>query len=499
MKKKGCAHWSLSPFILKSILTFLTLMLLLIDPSGNSRLSAEDDDEKDRRDIKTPAHIGEIIEERTEFSKAYNNENGSITKEVHAVPIHYRDEKTGQFEPIDLTISGVPVSFYDATTTTIYSLSAERNVIKTYFTSPSGEGHILRAVVGNHDITWEPLSLSWSLPGSDPVVSIPILKVPAVPVDNSVLYSGIFPNVDEEFQVFRGRIKDKIILHWLPQGLSGLVPEAKLLISGIVTLSQGLSLKIQGVDPVGEVVTSLPLELTDKIGGTVLIIEPPDVYDSSNPPHKAPALYHLIKQGLSLRLSVVIQASWLQDPSRIWPVIVDPTITRVALYDTYIGSGCPDSNYSSNNVLRVGYDTGGAPCPWDKYLMRALLKFSSLGIPSCLPTSNITGALYLRISVSDLTGSFSSIQAWRITQSWVSTTVTWNNQPTAANDNNEIYTPPASGSDYWTFWDITNTVRNWHIGIGDPGNLGLMLIGNQASGDNWSSFYSVETSVVSHK
>jgi hypothetical protein len=53
-------------------------------------------------------------------------------------------------------------------------------------------------------------------------------------------------------------------------------------------------------------------------------------------------------------LRVVLDANWLQDPQRVWPILVDPTITQVTDYDdTYIQSDSGNPKYLDTE-LRSG-------------------------------------------------------------------------------------------------------------------------------------------------
>lgn len=72
-------------------------------------------------------------------------------------------------------------------------------------------------------------------------------------------------------------------------------------------------------------------------------------------------VYALIPNGKGTALEVRLERAWLNDPARVWPVTVDPTMTPVYTNpdDTYVQYWYPADN-SHDTQLKVGTYNGGA-------------------------------------------------------------------------------------------------------------------------------------------
>ena len=99
----------------------------------------------------------------------------------------------------------------------------------------------------------------------------------------------------------------------------------------------------------------------------------------------------------------------LIDPSTM---ITGETNTK----DSYVSSRYGTTNYYMNNYLKTGRDA-------DYYTRRTFIKFD---LPTNLYGANIA---YAYINIKMYTGSTPSINAYRVTGNWTSSTITWNNMP----------------------------------------------------------------------
>ena len=178
-------------------------------------------------------------------------------------------------------------------------------------------------------------------------------------------------------------------------------------------------------------------------------------------------------------ISISIDVNYLNSPSTVFPVLIDPSITisgASATHDSYISSKSPDYNFDSYTQLRTGKNTDYGIC-------RTYIKFF---IPSSVTTHIASAKVFLKQSG----GSLPNIKAYRVTSSWSPTTITWNNKPTytAVGHSNSA----VQENDNWFSLNIEKMVSAWRKGTFY--NYGL-LISEVNEGDNsqWTAFYSSNT------
>ena len=153
--------------------------------------------------------------------------------------------------------------------------------------------------------------------------------------------------------------------------------------------------------------------------------------------------------------------AWLHDDARAYPVIVDPSYEATpTMYgsdktqDTYVYSGSPNSNYYSSAYLKVGRN------------YQSYVRFPTL--PDIGSNYIIYNARLQLAAVSEAP----VIRLCRVTGSWSSSTLTWNNQPGA-----EAFLNLAASGQFYNTYDVTEVVSGWYSGkypnygfmIQDPG------------------------------
>lgn len=176
-------------------------------------------------------------------------------------------------------------------------------------------------------------------------------------------------------------------------------------------------------------------------------------------------------------ISISIDADYLNDPARVFPVLIDPSIMvtgDTCTYDTYVSSRYPTTNYYLNNWIRTGRDD-------DYYIRRTYIRFD---LPSGISSNSITSAY---INLKYYSGSTPSVKAYRATGSWSSSALTWDNKPsyttTNASSNSTLY------SDNWYRLYVTSIVKSWQAGT--YSNYGFVLKDTTEVGTSqWTTFYS---------
>lgn len=121
------------------------------------------------------------------------------------------------------------------------------------------------------------------------------------------------------------------------------------------------------------------VELVDAAGAVVGVYGSGSAYDSSDRPGEAPVRTRLVSQeGASATVEVAVEAEWLQDPDRVFPVSIDPTFTQstgaTGNLDTYVQSNVLYTPQSAASELKVGKIYGDTP------VRRALLRFDTSSI-----------------------------------------------------------------------------------------------------------------------
>ena len=133
-------------------------------------------------------------------------------------------------------------------------------------------------------------------------------------------------------------------------------------------------------------------------------------------------------------ITYAIIPDWLHDPSREFPVTLDPSVCisdQVAgcangAKDEFIYSFSPNSHASGWTVLRVGYDARTEPVSPQAYdAMRPLIYMPDVALPD---GAQITAAT-TTVRVSNVYGSPGSkyLRFYRVNVGWGTNSVTWNN------------------------------------------------------------------------
>jgi hypothetical protein len=127
-------------------------------------------------------------------------------------------------------------------------------------------------------------------------------------------------------------------------------------------------LRTLGVTPAWDEASG-SVTMTDRRGNLVAVIPPGFMFDSSFDQRTgAPATSSGVRYALEQReggwvLRMDLDAAWLADPARVWPVTVDPdiTVTNAEQDDTFVSTrDFANQNNSSRSDLLVGtYDWGG--------------------------------------------------------------------------------------------------------------------------------------------
>ena len=179
----------------------------------------------------------------------------------------------------------------------------------------------------------------------------------------------------------------------------------------------------------------------------------------------------------NVSISVLLSSEYANDPSRVYPIVIDPTITVTGsscTYDSYVSSRYPTANYYLNTYLRTGRDD-------DYYVRRTYIKFD---MPANIAANAVTSAY---VKIKKYSGAAPSVKAYRCTGNWSSGAITWNTKPGFTTE--ESSAAASLLSDNWYGLYVKEIVQGWLSG--GYQNYGLVLKDETETGTTqWTTFYS---------
>lgn len=226
-----------------------------------------------------------------------------------------------------------------------------------------------------------------------------------------------------------------------------------------------------------------------------MVIPKPFMYDQNK----------ILSQNVSMTLSptqspntyalfVTADLSWLGDPARAYPIVIDPNFTTAHISsfwpgdinnDTYIHDTPPYNYFYNNTYMTTGHDaTLGST--------RALVKFN---LPTLPTGALVVGGTFSLNKTNNNVSNSAEVDVSRITSSWDPTAVNWSNKPSI--DNNDTLTKTskvnvgATTTGYINF-DVGSIVKSWYNG-NNVTNYGLEIVNNPETNTyfTWSSSDSV--------
>ncbi|MGE5576811.1 MAG: hypothetical protein ACM3TT_06385 [Syntrophothermus sp.] len=225
----------------------------------------------------------ELIGERTEYTKKFDNGDRTITFQVSSSPLHYQDD-AGTWQDIDLDVTNIGEPDY------------ELGVLKNKFKTRFGR-HANQPTRFDFKGAW----VQFKPEGSK--------NVPGVAAGSTVTYQGAWEGADLRYKVGAEELKEEIVLQ----------------APGAVTRFR-FHFVAHGVSARQEADGSIGFYLADGIKSFTM--PAPFMYDSAQQPVSSDAVkYELTQQGNGFYLDIAPDQAWLAAPERVYPVIVDPTIS----------------------------------------------------------------------------------------------------------------------------------------------------------------------------
>lgn len=359
----------------------------------------------------------EIVDLRTAESRTLITDDGTFMTEFGAGPMHVEDS-AGAWHPIDTSLQRRPDGQFTAARTPmaveIGSAADELVALRTR----SGE-EVSFLLVGARDVR--------------PVVD-----------GNVASYRNVQEGVDLNVEVTPAGVKEEIIL-------AG--PDS--------TRTIRFALHLDGLSP--QLTEGGDVELVDGSGQVKLVIPKGWMVDSSRHPETGGlnesmgVHYDLTEENGRFYLSISLEHEWLDDPARVWPVVVDPTVQDFGAMtdDTHVNS-CYTNNYSTLGVFKVG----GSDCQRAGYARWNL---------DLIPGAKIFEANIATWNSYSYSCSPRNVSVYRVTQAWSGSTMrnwpgaNFNATPIASRNFALGYNAGCPAG--WVTFPVTGLVQSWVSGV----------------------------------
>ncbi|MFD5318542.1 LamG-like jellyroll fold domain-containing protein [Streptomyces sp. NPDC127098] len=320
----------------------------------------------------------ELPEERTEDSRTFLNTDGTFTTRYYNEPVNYPD-LDGGWQTIDTSL--------------IRAAGGE-----SWETAATEAGVSFGAVATDDPLMTLRLD-------ADHAVGYALAEANAVPGEVEgplVTYRDVRPSADVEFLGGNAEIKETIVLHdadapteWrFPLNLDGLTA---------------------ALDEHGGIVFA-------DAEGTVRAHMPPGWMEDSAVDERSGdgaitggVSYELTSENGRQVLVVTLDQEWLSDPARVYPVRVDPSVTRVeASSSTYVQRPY-NINFSTDTILKAGTPDGGDSAA------TSFLRFS--GVQSSLRNAWVLDARLALYNSWSYSCNARPVTIHPITQNWSASTL----------------------------------------------------------------------------
>lgn len=445
--------------------------------------------------------VCECIKERSRFSRVFETKNGEKAAVIYPKAVHFK--KDDAWEAIDNTlvlskdqlayenaqgrmkvrIARMPKQTYHKKKMMLFNLEEKQNARNAQQDQTEEKSGIIELASVEKDgftISWGLKTQKEKMQEEKPAMLSQMNEpeVAVVPVEfklNSIhpqteeekllklsklssagYFREILPGMDIRYRLESEVMKEEIILK---------KKEAATETITFVMKHPGLSMHVLADGSVAmcktqrECAEDFPENAENLSENAVFFLDAPILFDKNGEILKA--AYQIEKgQGIS-EITIKMDASWLMDEGRAYPVTIDPTVRiekkQTTIDDAFVRSKDPNSSYGYNfSELEVGRNRPYQVC-------RTFLKFNTL--PKLEKGAVITDArlnLY-QYQFSADNGQGFRVSAHEVTGAWDQRTLTWNNQPSFKPEALDYLTlENTNGMAVPKTFDVTKLIRGWY-------------------------------------
>lgn len=414
-----------------------------------------------------------IEEESTETSTTFDLGNGKKTIIYHGQQVRYEDENGNltDYDPsLVLSKSETSINGQDLTG---YTYENKKGDIKQYIPETLDEETPLLMEKDDYVITIAPYQEKEKKEKVKRKKEEYLMPYEQIEEKNlTAVYEG--DKLSYEYQSMNQGIKETLVLYEIPESneFSYLVTakgmEAELLESGVITFTDR------------------------KTGKEAAYIDKPFMNDATGEAYSEEIGVTMEKKGDGEYIvTYVIDEAYLHDEERVYPISIDPTATWKGddeFKDVYVISGdYADINFYDSDV-RLMVAGKGIDGTYRTYIKIPNIKGTLDGY--------FVESAYITVYESGDCEANQTIRFNRITESWTSTSITWNNKP--AYYSTAINSFTTEGTQYAAHKvKATNTIRNYLNDTNNP-NYGIVMR-NVTSSPDFAEFYGSRTSLTSYR
>lgn len=468
------------PFKFLSLVTACALLLgsmpLLTAASGETTIT----------ETASSTIIREDTALRGEYEKHFLMSDGSYQAVVYDEPVHQLVD--GTWEDVDNSLI----------------LSASTDGVSEYTTANGITDVSFAQGVGNKLVTikQDAYSLSWgvqAVSNNTSVMSASLIQAATAQAEvisadlsgisaeeqktmaskstSTIQYSNaLAQGVDLKYTVLPSRVKEDIILQ-SPQNISAYT---------VTIYTEGLS---------AQLLENRDVTFSSDDDEVIFTMHAPYMYDSAGELSEDITVSLSAKGDDCYILTMTPDAVWLSDPSRVYPVVIDPNVSprsaKSNILDNYVleGSGVQNNNLDR---LYVGNKSGATA--------RAYIKYRAMPY---IPTARYINSATMRVRITSGTSTTNKINIYTVTSGdWSPSAIHWNSMPTAGGilQTSVPATTDSSGNLIYQF-SCTSAVRAWYTGsvVGQTKNYGIMIRYTDESISDYNAFYSGDCATESSR
>jgi len=386
-----------------------------------------------------PAGAAEDVSLRTETSNTYDLPDGTKLAVISAEPVNYKDE-SGAWQVIDTTlVRSDEAGRYESAST-----GAKVSIGRSGLTEEP-----VRVTSGGHTVGIDMAGAVEGIPGVS---------------GSSATFGFVAPATELVYEVTNTGVKETLVLG------SALAPS-----TFTFTIDAGGLAVRRDFDGMWRLYSEASKEPVFTIG--TLSVFDSSVSETGEHAYCADARMEVVPTESGALITYTIPREWLNDPARVFPVMVDPTLTTGANADTFVSSGAPTSSFGSLEMLSCGYYDASSGH------RRSYVKFDVSSIPTYARVDSATFSLYQYWTYYTSTATTTYLA--QPTASWTES-VTWNSKPSQSA---VIASQSVTGRGVWVNWNQTavkNAVASW---VASPsGNRGFVCYQNENGSENTTHY-----------
>lgn len=307
----------------------------------------------------------EIPSKRDQYSKTYQNEDGSFTALIGAGPIHY--DNNGVWEDFETKIipNGSENFPYKNTT----------NLFSSYYGATAHKG--IKSVTAEGEVLeFQNVKMAWEVNGQT-VNNINAANSSATINNDIATYPHLFGNISAEFTSLVGKRELNYVIP-NAQALSNAPENAEYLV-----FTEEINLPINWI----ATSTDRGIEVKDNTGEVIYLYPKPVSTDANvTLRQEENTIYEMHQNGSVLTLKTKVKTEWLLSEERVFPVKVDPTT-----------KGYPDNITGwTKSVASDGYDYNDFQFGTDiGYWVRGFAKYNLESIPSAATVNSASSYIYI--------------------------------------------------------------------------------------------------------